>query len=88
MNELCYAVRTRDGVRVFKESEIIKNALQQERDGIAPHYAFYDPVHGDRLTPAGWLVWSTLESGCGVVYRRHDGKMIISQGVQGDFIYV
>lgn len=27
------------------------------------------------------------DGGCGVVYRRNDGKMIITTGVQGDFGY-
>lgn len=39
------------------------------------------------MTPAGWLVWSLSDGGCGVVYRRKDGKMIITTGLQGDFCY-
>lgn len=39
------------------------------------------------FTPAGWLIWSTFEDGCGVVYRRSDGKMIVVTGWQGEFCY-
>lgn len=84
-----YIIHAASGVKVFSAFEIIENALKQERNGIAPHYALYDYVHSKKLTPAGWLVWSTLESGVGIVYRRQsDGKMIISAGAQGDFVYV
>nr|DAU19137.1 MAG TPA: hypothetical protein [Caudoviricetes sp.] len=31
-------------------------------------------------------MWSSFSHGCGIVYRRRDGKMIIVTGVQGDFI--
>lgn len=68
------------------DEEIIENALQQEKDGIKPHYSFYDYKGGEKVTPPGWLIWST-NSGCGVVYRRNDGKMIITIGMQGDFCY-
>ena len=71
---------------IYKESEIIQNALDQEKHGIKPHYAWYDYKKHKALTPAGWLVWSTHD-GCGVVFRRSDGKMIIQTGVQGDFCY-
>ena len=66
--------------------QIIENALQQEREGITPHYCFYDYKKKEKVTPAGWLVWSLMD-GCGVVYRREDGKMIIVKGVQSDFCY-
>ena len=72
---------------VASEKEIIENALQQEKDGVKPHYSFYDYKKGEKATPAGWLVWSSISYGCGVVYRRNDGKMIISTGIQGDFCY-
>lgn len=84
-----YIIHAAGGVKVFSASEIIENALKQERNGITPHYALYDYVHSEKLTPAGWLVWSTLESGVGIVYRRQsDGEMIISVGTQGDFAYI
>lgn len=67
--------------------QIIENALQQEREGIEPHYCFYDYKRKEKVTPPGWLVWS-LNDGCGIVYRRKDGKMIILQGMQGDFCYI
>ena len=80
--------RKADGSAVFASNEeIINNALQQEAEGIAPHYCFYDPKEKKPMTAPGWLVWS-LYYGCGVVYRRPlDGKMIIITGVQGDFCY-
>ncbi len=69
------------------ESEIIENALIQEKEGIKPHFAWYDYKKKEVVTPVGWLVWS-LRDGCGIVYRRHDGKMIICKGRQGDFCYI
>lgn len=71
---------------ICKESEIIQNALEQEKHGIKPHYAWYDYKKQEVSTPVGWLVWSACD-GCGVVYRRSDGKMIIQTGAQGDFCY-
>ena len=71
---------------LFSDEEIIENALQQEKAGIKPHYAWYDYKTQEQVTRPGWLVWSTM-NGCGVVYRRHDGKMIIITGLQGDFVY-
>ena len=72
---------------LLSDDEIINNALEQEKQGIKPHYAFYDWKNKKAVTPAGWLVWSLFDGGCGVVYRREDGKMIICAGVQGDFCY-
>lgn len=72
---------------VVSEKEIIKNALDQEKQGINPHYSFYDYKNNKKVTPPGWLVCSSLNYGCGVVYRRTDGKMIVCIGVQGDFCY-
>ena len=78
----------RDGKAILAtDAEIFKNALQQEVDGIKPRYCFYDYNKREPVTPAGWLVWS-LNDGCGIVYRREDGKMIICAGVQGDFCYM
>ena len=51
------------------------------------YYAFYDYKRHEKITPAGWLVWSLSDGGCGVVYRRKDGKMIITTGLQSDFCY-
>ncbi len=72
---------------VVTEKEVIENALAQEKQGIKPHYSFYDYKSCEKVTPTGWLVWSSLIYGCGVVYRRKDGKMIVITGVQGDFTY-
>ena len=86
MNEN-YLVYTKNGNKVFSKEEIINNALEQEKKGIKPHYAFYDYKKHKPITPSGWLVWST-DSGAGVVYRRKDGEMIIVTGWQGDFAYI
>ena len=73
---------------LLSDDEIINNAIEQEKSGIKPHYAFYDYKKNEKVTPAGWLVWSLFDGGCGVVYRREDGKMIICAGVQGDFFVI
>ncbi len=76
-----YLIKTKKGTIMVSEEECIANALEQERQGIEPSYSGYG-------LPCGWLIWSTWESGCGVVYRRvSDGKMIVLTGWQGDFIY-
>ena len=67
------------------KKEIIENALKQEKEGVKPRYSFYDYKKGENVTPPGWLVWSSFSHGCGIVYRRDDGKMIVTTGVQGDF---
>lgn len=71
---------------IFSEKEIIENALQQETDGIKPRFCWYDCRKKEKSTPPGWLVVSMF-SGCCVVYRRNDGKMVILTGRQGDFCY-
>lgn len=68
--------------------QVINNALEQERSGIVPRYIWMDNKTGEKVTPPGWLVWSTGADGCGVVYRRPDGKMIISTVFPGDFCMV
>ena len=70
------------------ESEIINNALEQEKDGIKPHFVWWDYKNQRPITNKGWRVWSSINHGCGVVYRRNDGKMVIVTGVQGDFAYM
>ena len=89
MSEEIYIIKRKSGKDlILKRSEIIQNALDQEKEGIQPHYAFFDAKSGKADTPAGWLVWSTFYS-CGVVYRRSlDGEMIIRTGNQGDFCYI
>ena len=72
----------------LSDEEIIENALYQEAQGIKPHYVWIDYKKREPITPSGWLVWSVWDGGCGVVYRREDGKMIIVQGWQGDFLYI
>ena len=82
-----FLLHFKSGNRIFTEKEIIENALQQEANGVQPHYSFYDYKAKKKITPAGWLVYSTMEDGCGVVYRRTEEKMIVVTGWQGDFCY-
>ena len=82
-----FLLHLKSGNKIFTEKEIIENALQQEANGVQPHYSFYDYKAKEKITPAGWLVWSTMGDGCGVVYRRSDGKMIVVTGRQGEFCY-
>lgn len=75
--------------RLVKESEAIQNALDQEKIGVKPHYVRRDYKTGEKITPSGWLVWSTWEDGAGVVYRREkDGKFVLTTGWQADFVTV
>lgn len=85
--ERTFLLHLKSGNKIITEREAIDNALQQEKEGIQPHYSFYDYKAKEKITPAGWLVWSTSEDGCGVVYRRSDGKMIVVTGWQGDFCF-
>ena len=40
----------KDGSQLMlSDAEIIENALNQEKDGIKPHYAFYDYIRLTRL---------------------------------------
>ena len=81
-----YIIGTKNGRNILaSEKEIIKNALEQEKSGANPHYSFFDYKTDEKITPPGWLVWSNTRYGCGVVYRRSDGKMVILTGMQGDF---
>ena len=83
-----YILHTKNGVQIVTESQAISNALDQEKSGVIPRYSFRDYNTGEKLTPPGWLVWSTFADGCGVVYRRSDGKMIVTTGFQVDFCYM
>lgn len=88
MNENNYVLHAKNGVVLVTESQAINNALDQEKSGVIPRYSFRDYKTGENLTPPGWLVWSTFVDGCGVVYRRSDGKMIVTTGFQGDFVVI
>lgn len=88
-SEKLYLIGDKDGkIITATESEIINNALEQEKDGIKPHFAWWDYKNQRPIGNKGWLVWSNVNHGCGVVYRRNDGKMVIVTGVQGDFVYM
>lgn len=80
--ENTYIIRSNSGTKTHTASQIIENAIEQQKAGITPRYRHRS---SSESTPAGFLVWST-PYGCGVVYFRHDGKPIITTGVQGDFI--
>lgn len=42
-SEKLYLIGEKDGkIITATESEIINNALEQEKDGVNPHFAFYD----------------------------------------------
>lgn len=83
-----YIVCIKNGRNILTSKKgIIENALEQKKQGTKPHYSFYDYKNHEKVTPPGWLVWSSFSYGCGVVYRRADGKMIVCTGVQGDFCY-
>lgn len=88
MNENNYVLHAKNGVELVTESQAISNALDQEKSGVIPRYSFRDYKTGEKLTPPGWIVWSTFADGCGVVYRRSDGKMIVTAGFQGDFVVI
>lgn len=88
MNENNYVLHAKNGVVLVTESQAINNALDQEKSGVIPRYSFLGYKTGENLTPPGWLVWSTFADGCGVVYRRSDGKMIVTTGFQGDFVVI
>lgn len=88
MNENNYVLHAKNGVVLVTESQAINNALDQEKSGVIPRYSFRDYKTGEKLTPPGWIVWSTFADGCGVVYRRSDGKMIVTTGFQGDFVVI
>ena len=83
-----YILHTKNGVELVTESQAISNALEQEKSRVIPRYSFRDYKTGEKLTPPGWLVWSTFVDGCGVVYRRSDGKMIVTTGFQWDFVLI
>ena len=49
-----YCGRQKSGkALLLTDDEIINNALEQEKAGIKPHYAFYDYKKHEKVTPAG-----------------------------------
>lgn len=88
MEEVYILHRKGCAAELVTAKQAINNALAQEESGIIPRYAFRDYKTGENLTPPGWLIWSTYADGCGVVFRRNDGKMIITTGTQGDFCMI
>lgn len=87
--ERVYTIHRASGCNLtIKTSEAIQNAMDQEKEGIKPMFSWYNWKKHERVTPAGWLVWSTYQDGAGVVYKRpEDGKYIVVTGWQGDFMY-
>lgn len=51
-----YVLHTRDGVQLVTEAQTINNALEREKSGITPRYAFRDYKTGENLTPPGSLL--------------------------------
>lgn len=86
--EKSYLIHTKEGNKVFTADEIISNAKEQEAKGIKPAYAFLDAKYEKPILPAGWLVWSTWDDGCGVVYKRSNGDYIIVTGWQSEFAFI
>ena len=83
-----FLIHTKNGNQIITEEEAIKNARDQEKSGLAPAYSFYDFRKKETITPPGWLIWSTYEDGCGVVYRGTGGAFHLVTGCQGDFIFI
>lgn len=83
--ERMYTIHTKNGTKTLTAAEIIENAKEQERQGIKPSYFFYGKNTSDRITPSGWLIWSTYKDGCGVCYPTGNGKYGIVTGWQGEF---
>ena len=54
MKENNYVLHTKNGVELVTESQAISNALEQEKSGISPRYAFRDYKTGENLTPPRW----------------------------------
>ena len=81
-----YLLHTKSSNKIITKRDAIENALYQESMGIEPHYARYDKKNHKQLSPLGWLVWSTYEDGCGIVYRKKQtGENIDTTGCQGEF---
>ena len=79
----------KDGNKIYSESELIEEGKRQEKEGVKPMYCFWDYKHNEPITSAGWLVYSTYEDGCGVVYRiQGDGDYRLVTGWQGEFALV
>ena len=81
-----FVLHMKKGNLLITEVDAIAEAERQEKSGISPTYSWRDNRTGRLMTAPGWLVWSTYADGCGVVYRRSDGKMILVTGWQGDFV--
>lgn len=83
-----YLIHTQNGTQIFTEKEIINNAMEQREKGVKPAYHHTYIIEGKReVMPAGWLVYSTFEDGCCIVYpREKDGKLVIFTGWQGEVV--
>lgn len=47
---------------LLTDDEIINNALEQEKSGIKPHYAFYDYKNHEKMTPAISFIYKAFRS--------------------------
>lgn len=69
-------------MKEFTDEEIIANAMEQESEGIEPHFAY---KYGDgSYSDKGYLV-ANMYSGCIVAVKNAYGKYHIFHGFQGDF---
>ena len=83
-----YLLHLKDGNRIFSEYELIQNAKYQEKAGYNPRYHYRDFKTGKIDNKAGFLVFSTIQDGAGIVIKDESGKHHIVTGWQGDFIYI
>ena len=76
-----------NGIMILTETDILKNALQQKRQGIKPHYC-YNFGKGELSRP-GFLVYSTFSDGAGVyVLNADETGGILIKGWKGEFQYI
>lgn len=87
MPERIYTLHLKSGNKMITWEEAIANAEDQKKRGIAPHYSYIYGHKKEKLSPPGWLVWSTRQDGAGVVVPRDDGKFVLLTGWQSDFAY-
>ena len=82
-------LHTKNGNIIITRQDMIENALEQKKQGIKPCYAFLDAKYKNPCLPAGWLVYSTWDDGCGVVYPLSSGDGFgIVTGWQCEFAIV
>lgn len=86
MSEYKIVLHLKDGNKIYTKTELIENAIEQEKDGVKPHY-YLRNNKGGFFAGAGWLVYSTYQDGAGVVYKSENGNYNLVEGWQSDFVY-